>query len=205
MVRKLPIVAVFGAGTALADERAGFARDVGRMVAALGAHLLTGAGFGVMAAAAEGFVSVAGRAGLSIGIVPRAPQGAFDEPNHDAGGQAYPNPFVEIAVHTPLPPRVGDWHRDPARNHVNVLTADAIVALPGGPGTHNELDMAAEYRGERDKPAAERRTILVGPAAEFSAEHRRMYLHTETLADAERHLRRILTARQSAPPLRSVS
>lgn len=205
MVRKLPIVAVFGAGTALADARAGFARDVGCMVAALGAHLLTGGGYGVMAAAAEGFVSVAGRAGLSIGIVPRAPQGAFDEPNRNADGQAYPNPFVEIAVHTPLPPRVGDWHREPARNHVNVLTADAIVALPGGPGTHNELDMAAEYHGERGRSAAERRTILIGPAAEFSAGHRGMYVHTETVADAEHHLRRILSARQSVPPLRSAS
>jgi hypothetical protein len=48
------------------------------LVARLGAHLLTGAGFGVMAAAAEGFVGTEQRAGFSIGIVPRHPAGPLE-------------------------------------------------------------------------------------------------------------------------------
>jgi uncharacterized protein (TIGR00725 family) len=196
MLRKLPIVGVFGAGTRLPPERAQLARSVGAMVAGLGAHLLTGAGYGVMAAAAEGFVAVADRPGFSIGIVPRAPHGRLDEPNRDSDGRSYPNPFVEIAVHTPLPPRVRDWRNEAARNHVNVLTADAIIALPGGAGTSNELDMAVEYRDERGRPRSERRTILIGPADEFSSDHHDAFVHAGDVADAEAQIRRVLAARR---------
>jgi uncharacterized protein (TIGR00725 family) len=199
MLRKLPIVGVFGAGTQVDPDRARFARDVGAMVARLGAHLLTGAGYGVMAAVAEGFVSVEDRRGWSIGIVPREPDGPFDRPNRDPDGRLYPNPFVEIAIRTPLPPRVEDWRKSPARNHINVFTADLIIALPGGVGTRNELDMAAEYRSERGVPRSERHTILIGPAAEFAAEHREAFLHTATLSEAERHLRSMLLTRGVEP------
>jgi predicted Rossmann-fold nucleotide-binding protein len=194
MLRKLPIVAVFGQGTPLAPERERLARDVGVLVARLGAHLLTGGGYGVMAAAAEGFVSVADRAGLSIGIVPREPRGPLDVPNHDRDGRAYPNPAVEIAIMTPLPPRVEDWRAQPARNHINVFTATAILALPGGPGTRNELDMAAAYRDEAARPREQRRTVLIGPLAEFNPEHRAAFVHADTIATAERHLSGILAA-----------
>ena len=203
MLRKLPIIGVFGAGTPLSAERVRFARTIGAMVAGIGGHLLTGAGYGVMAAAAEGFVSAAERPGLSIGIVPREPGGPFDQPNHDRDGRPYPNPFVEIAIRTPLPPRVEDWQATPARNHVNVLTADAIIALPGGFGTANELDMAAEYRDERARPRAERRTILAGPADEFEPRHRELFVHAGTLGEAEQHLRRVLAARGFALELRA--
>jgi uncharacterized protein (TIGR00725 family) len=194
MLHKLPIVGVFGSGSPIDAAHAQFARAIGAMVARLGGHLLTGAGYGVMAAAAEGFVSAAGRAGLSIGVVPRDSSGRFDQPNRDPDGRSYPNPFVEIAIRTPLPPRVDDWQATPARNHVNVLTADAIVALPGGVGTGNELDMAVEYRNERNRPRAERRTILAGPAEEFAQRHRELFTHAVSPDEAERHLRRVLAA-----------
>jgi len=200
MVRKLPIVAVFGQGTPLAAERAALAREVGAMVARLGAHLLTGGGYGVMAAAAEGFTGVAARAGLSIGIVPRGQDSPFDVANRDPEGRPYPNPFVEIAIMTPLPPRSGDWRNAPTRNHVNVLTADAIVALPGGSGTRNELDMAAAYRNEQALARERRRTILVGPIAEFTGEHQALFFHAQTIAAAARRLTGILAARGFAAP-----
>jgi len=186
MLRKLPIVAVFGQGSRLAPERAELARAVGAMVARLNAHLLTGGGYGVMAAVAEGFVAVEARVGYSVGIVPRGQDEPFDVPNRDPEGRLYPNPFVEIAVMTPLPPRAGDWRHVPARNHINVFTPHAIVALPGGAGTHNELAMAAAYRGDQ------RRTLLVGPAEEFTPEHRALFLRAASLAAAERHLSDIL-------------
>ena len=62
MLRKLPIVGVFGQGTPIGSDRADLARAVGTMIARLGAHLLTGGGYGVMEAVAEGFVNVADRA-----------------------------------------------------------------------------------------------------------------------------------------------
>lgn len=195
MLRKLPIIGVFGSGSPVDAERVRFAYAVGAMVARQGSHLLTGAGYGVMAAVAEGFVSATGRIGLSIGVVPRQPNGPFDQPNHDLDGRTYPNPFIEIAIRTPLPPRVEDWRALPARNHVNVLTADVILALPGGVGTHNELDMAAEYRDERSRPRNERRTILAGPVEEFEPRHRDFFIHAASLAEAERQLRRVLSLR----------
>jgi uncharacterized protein (TIGR00725 family) len=196
MLRKLPIIAVFGQGTPIEAERASLARSVGAMVARLGAHLLTGGGYGVMAAAAEGFVANIGRAGFSIGIVPREPDGPFDQPNSDIDGRLYPNPYVEIAIHTPLPPRVVDWRSAPARNHVNVLPADGIIALPGGVGTNNEIEMAAAYRGEMARPRGERRGVLVGPAEEFTQQHRDTFVHAKTLGEAENHLRGVLNRMQ---------
>jgi predicted Rossmann-fold nucleotide-binding protein len=32
-----------------------------------------------------------------------------------------------------------------SRNHINVLSADAVVALPGGAGTRSEIDLAKRY------------------------------------------------------------
>jgi predicted Rossmann-fold nucleotide-binding protein len=194
MLRKLPIVGVFGQGTPLAPERALLAANVGAMVARLGAHLLTGGGYGVMAAVAEGFVTVEDRRGWSIGIVPRKADGPLDMPNHDGEGRSYPNSSVEIAIRTPLPPRTGEWRKQAARNHINVFSAHAILALPGGPGTRNELDMAAVYLGEATRSPDERRTVLVGPITEFTPEHRASFVHADTPGAAEQHLRRILAA-----------
>jgi len=195
MLRKLPVIAVLGQGTPVAPQRRELARAVGRLVARLGAHLLTGGGFGVMAAAAEGFVGADGRPGFSIGIVPRYPGGPLEQPNQDADGRAYPNPFVEIAIHSVLPPRVDDWRSVPARNHVNILSADGIIALPGNVGTRNELEMAAAYRGEMERPRDERRTVLIGPPDEFEAEQKECFVHAASLAEAEKHMRRALAAR----------
>ena len=32
-----------------------------------------------------------------------------------------------------------------SRNHINVLSADAILALPGGSGTASEVELAVRY------------------------------------------------------------
>jgi predicted Rossmann-fold nucleotide-binding protein len=194
MLRKLPIVGVLGSGASIAPERAALARAVGAMVARLGAHLLTGAGYGVMAAAAEGFVAVEKRAGLSLGMAPHDPAGAIDQPNRAPDGRPYPNPFVEIAVFTALPPRAADWRSAPSRNHVNVLTSHALVALPGGVGTTNELEMAVEL-GPAAGPSREaRRTILIGPREEFPAAACAAFRHMASVEEAERCLAGMLRA-----------
>jgi uncharacterized protein (TIGR00725 family) len=195
MLRRLPIVGVFGQGTRIGPDRAELARQVGAMVARLGAHLLTGGGYGVMEAVADGFVRVADRAGFSIGIVPREPDGPLEQPNHDEDGRPYPNAFVEIPIMTPLAPGVLEWRSVPARNHVNVFTPDAVVALPGHSGTRNELDMTAAYRDQAARAPEERRVVLVGPAAEFTAEHRGLFMHATSVPAAEARLARILATR----------
>jgi uncharacterized protein (TIGR00725 family) len=195
MPRKLPIIGVFGHGTPIEADLARLAREVGTLVARVGGHLLSGAGYGVMEAAAEGFTSVADRAGWSIGIVPRDPDGPFNAPYRDIDGRAYPNRFVEIAIMTPLPPLASDWRHEPSRNHINVLTPDVIIALPGNRGTHNELDMSAEYRGEASGPREQRRVVLIGPAEQFMSRHRELFVHAQTVGEAETHVRRMLAAR----------
>jgi predicted Rossmann-fold nucleotide-binding protein len=194
MLRNLPIIGVLGRGESLSEDRARLARAVGAMIARLDAHLLTGGGYGVMEAAAEGFVAVRDRAGMSIGIIPREPDGPFDRPNRSVEGRPYPNACVEIAIFTPLPARASDWQTTPVRNHINVLTPHAIIALPGGPGTRNELDMAAFYRDEGKRQRRDRRTILLGPAEEFTPEHHAMFVHAAQLEEAEQQVLRILRA-----------
>ncbi len=200
MLRKLPIIGVLGSGSPISPERAALARAVGAMVARLDAHLLTGAGYGVMEAAAEGFVAVEQRRGLSIGIVPRDPTGPINAPNRTPEGRPYPNPFVEVAVFTPLPPRVLDWRHAPCRNHVNVLTSHALVALPGADGTRNELEMAAEFGPGCEAARETCGIILIGPREEFPAQAAAAFFHADSIEEAEGRLALFLGKAPADPP-----
>ena len=135
-VVRIPIVTVIGSGDP-DHGHADFAAAAGRLVAEMGFHLLTGGGLGVMRDACRGFASVAGRRGVSIGVIPRSPDG--EEPK--AG---YPNPWVEIPIFTHLAGRLGPDGAD-SRNAINVLSAWKIVALPGREGTRAEIRLARRY------------------------------------------------------------
>ena len=92
-----------------------------------------------MAAVTEAFVRVAERRGVAIGILPAAGGRAGDVP------PGYPNPWVEIVVRTHLD-QVGAHGADPAsRNHLNVLSSDVVVVLPGSEGTASEARLALRY------------------------------------------------------------
>lgn len=135
--RRLPIVGVMGSGTFEHDDIAG---PLGGWLAGLPVHLLTGGGPGVMTAVSRAFSAVAGRRGAVIGVIP----GAATEAGY-APKAGYPNPFVEIPVFTHLP-LSGDQGCEPlSRNHINVLSADLIIALPGGAGTLSEATLALRY------------------------------------------------------------
>ncbi len=135
-VSRCPVVTVIGSGD---PDHANpeLAEAVGRLVAEMGFHLLTGGGLGVMRDACRGFVSVAGRRGVSIGIIPRSSDG-------EAPKEGYPNPWVEIPILTHLPGRLGPDGAD-SRNAINVLSAWKILALPGGEGTRAEIRLAKRY------------------------------------------------------------
>jgi uncharacterized protein (TIGR00725 family) len=115
----------------------GLAEAVGRLIAEMGFHLLTGGGRGVMADACRGFTSVPDRAGLALGIIPRSP-------TSDDAKEGYPNPWVELPILTHLVGRLGPDGED-SRNPINILTAWWIVALPGGEGTRAEIRLALQY------------------------------------------------------------
>jgi hypothetical protein len=93
-----------------------------------------------MNAVSRAFSEVPARRGLVIGIVPSAAEGTAAEPR-----QGYPNPWVEITVFTHLP-MSGRSGTDPmSRNHINVLSSNVLVALPGGSGTASEVSLAIRY------------------------------------------------------------
>jgi predicted Rossmann-fold nucleotide-binding protein len=188
---RLPIVGLFGSGTKITPERAALARDIGMLVARLGSHLLTGASYAITESAAEGFVSVKKRRGVCIGTLGRATTAAFDRPRAAAEATQYPNRHVELVIYTTLP--VQSHGEDIAERHrVNLISSNAVIALPGSVGTHDELQMAATFDGESAKKPDERRTILIGPTEEFSRELRHLFAHAPTIADAERHICHVL-------------
>lgn len=127
---RLATVAVIGSGS---DRHEELALPLGRMLAGFNVDLVCGGGAGVMEAVAEGFVAVTPRAGRSIGILPAGPP------------PGYPNRFIEIAVATHLSARGEAGTSMESRNHVVVLSADVVVALPGGAGTASERELAGRY------------------------------------------------------------
>ena len=129
--RKRPIVGVMGSGD---DDHRHLAEPLGEAIARAGWHLLTGGGGGVMEAAGRGFTHAHPRAGSNLGVL-----------RGDADGRllpGYPNRYVELPVSTHLP--AGELEPD-SRNHINILSSDAVVALPGRVGTRAEIELARRY------------------------------------------------------------
>ncbi len=110
-----------GDGASAADCR--LAERLGGQLAARGWAVLTGGRpVGVMAAAVRGAKRVSGS--LTIGVLPTAAGPAVSD--------------LDIAIFTGL----GD-----ARNAVNVLSSDVVVACgAGGPGTASEIALALKAR-----------------------------------------------------------
>jgi uncharacterized protein (TIGR00725 family) len=130
-------VGVMGSGT---DEHGEHAQAVGELLAELGVNLLTGGGRGVMRAVSRAFTRYPGDRGICIGIIPCASEADRTTPK-----PGYPNEFIELAIYTHLPYSGRQGSHDLSRNHINVLTSAAIVALPGEHGTSAEVSLAVRY------------------------------------------------------------
>jgi len=136
-VNRLPTVGVLGSGSESHEEKT---KPLGEWLAREGVHLLTGGGGGVMETVSRAFHRVSPRKGLVIGILPGTATDSGYSPK-----QGYPNPWVEIPIYTHLP-KSGVEGTDPlSRNHLNVLTADVLIALPGSHGTASEVILAMRY------------------------------------------------------------
>jgi uncharacterized protein (TIGR00725 family) len=114
--RRRPVIGVMGAAQASSRSLAA-AHELGRLLAERGWIVLTGGRpAGVMAAACAGAKEVP--QSLTLGILP---------------GTEGPGPNVDVAVFTGM----GD-----ARNAINVLTSDVVVACGvEGPGTASEVSL----------------------------------------------------------------
>lgn len=134
---RLSVVGVMGSSREPHRERSW---RVGEWVARSGYHLLTGGGAGVMAAVSEAFVNVEARVGIAIGIIPgSSEQGSGHSPH------GYPNPWIEVAIKTHLGQVGIDGEGALSRNHLNVLSSDVVVVLPGAEGTASEARLALRY------------------------------------------------------------
>jgi uncharacterized protein (TIGR00725 family) len=126
--RRQPIVGVMGSSSRSYEE---LAEPLGRFLAGMGVHLLTGGGVAAMEAVSRAFASVSPRAGLVVGVLPSDLQ------------DGRPVPRAGIFTHLPLSGISGADAR--SRNHINVLSSDVVVALPGGEGTQSEVELAVRY------------------------------------------------------------
>ena len=138
-----PVVGVMGSGSA---RHAHLAEPLGLALARMGVHMLTGGGAGVMESISRAFAAVPGREGLVIGILPAGdtrPGRGDADPGTPAG---YPNPWVELAIRTHLDARGDDGSGIRSRNHINILSSDVVIALPGSAGTASEVELAIRYR-----------------------------------------------------------
>jgi uncharacterized protein (TIGR00725 family) len=131
-------VGVMGSGT---SEHENDARAIGEMLGDLGVNLLTGGGRGVMRSVSRAFTQHPGRTGICIGIIP-----CESESDRETPRNGYPNEFVELPIYTHLPYSGPQGTHDLSRNHINVLSCVAVVALPGEEGTASEVSLALRYR-----------------------------------------------------------
>lgn len=163
------IVGVMGSRAELWTE---LAAPLGHWLARRGHHLLTGAGQGVMLEVSKAYHEIPDRKGMTIGIVPTDP----DEEVGFKSKPGYPNRYIDIPIVAPLPVFRGDDPLQVNRNHINILTSDIVVALPGGIGTRNEVDLALRFR---------RPVILFGPSSAFAEFPRDVPRATELAAVRE--------------------
>ncbi len=135
---RLPIIGVMGSGS---DDGQPLAGRLGRYLAHQPVHLLTGGGGGSMTSVSRAFYETTERRGMVIGILPSQSPA---QPDRCKAG--YPNPWVELPIRTHLP-YSGEQGTDTlSRNHINILSADAVIALAGGPGTRAEIELARRYQ-----------------------------------------------------------
>jgi uncharacterized protein (TIGR00725 family) len=114
--RQKPRIGVMGPALCL-PEVYSLARDVGFLIGQRGAILICGGRGGVMEASAKGAKEAGG---ITVGILPGA---SADDAN----------PYIDIPIVTDL----GN-----ARNAINVLTSQAIIAIHGSYGTLSEIALA---------------------------------------------------------------
>lgn len=111
-----PRIGVMGPGACRPDIY-DLAHEVGYLIARKGAVLICGGRAGVMEAAAKGARE---GGGITIGILP-------------GESVAEANPYIDIPILTGM---------GSARNNINVLTSQAIIAIAGSYGTLSEIALA---------------------------------------------------------------
>jgi uncharacterized protein (TIGR00725 family) len=134
------VVGVIGSGK---TDVPSLTEPLGRRLALEGFHLLTGGGAGVMAGVSRAFAEHPHPRGVVIGIVPGSIAKGIPIYEPKTG---YPNDWVELVIYTHLPLSGVQGQDLLSRNHINVLSSDVVIVLPGGAGTASEVKLAERYR-----------------------------------------------------------
>jgi predicted Rossmann-fold nucleotide-binding protein len=143
MSQKRPCVGVIGSGTEMHSQ---LSEPLGRWLAEQDYDLINGGGEGVMAAVSQAFAKIPDRKGNIIGVIPAS--GPCDSPEARSAYapiEGYPNAWVDIPIYTHLPLSGASGKGTASRNHIIILSADVIVAFPGGAGTRSKIQLALEY------------------------------------------------------------
>ena len=112
-----------------------------------------------MAEIAKAFIKVGNRKGLVVGVIPSAsPCDTAEERKRYKPPSGYPNSYTELVIRTHLHLSKTMGMDVGSRNHIIVLSADHVVALPGGPGTRSEIELALDYG---------KSPILISPQGEW--------------------------------------
>jgi len=113
-----PIIGVMGPGDSATATNLENATELGRLIAKNNWNLLTGGrGLGVMDAASKGAKQAGG---LVIGILPSSDKTGASE-------------YLDVPICTGM---------GSARNNINVLSSDVVVAVSTGAGTTSEIMLA---------------------------------------------------------------
>ena len=137
-LRRRKIIGVMGSRE---EEHVELATDLGRLLATLGVHLLTGGGRGVMTSVSRSFANTPNRLGAVIGILPCREADPLCRLK-----EGYPNPWIEIPILTHLPLSGPGGTEPMSRNHINILSSNVVIALPGGLGIASEVVLAKSYK-----------------------------------------------------------
>lgn len=114
-------IAVIGSSEDISEEIFNLAYNTGKLIALSGNMLICGGQGGVMEAAAKGALE---NDGITVGILP----------SYDISSA---NPFIDIRIATGM---------NHGRNIVVVASADAVIAIGGGPGTLSEIAFATRLQ-----------------------------------------------------------
>ena len=155
-IRKM--IAVIGSGK---EQHSNLSVPLGQWIAKNGYSLINGGGSGVMLSTAKAFCSVKNRKGLVVGIIPSSSTCSSPlERESYMSPSDYPNQYTEVTIRTHLHLSGALGKNIASRNHIIILSADTVIALPGGLGTRSEIELAMEYK----KPL-----VLLNPNGEWDS------------------------------------
>lgn len=137
-----------------------------------------------MTSVSRAFVQAPRARGICIGIIPCLSESERGKPK-----DGYPNPYVELSIFTHLPYSGSRGKDDLSRNHINVLSSAAVIALPGELGTASEVSLAVDYR----KPV-----IAYSPETRLVDHFVQSVPRATTLREVEEFLARHLDSHTSA-------